>query len=88
MALIFSASRFGKRLDHLRRSGARFRGERLQFLDRALGGERLEPRELDAHAVTDERLLAEVGPQGVYGPAYRPSSGESAASDERHGPLL
>jgi hypothetical protein len=39
--------------------------ERLELLDRALGGERLEPFELDARAVADERLFAEVPAQGI-----------------------
>ena len=39
------------------------RVERLELLDCALDGERLQPFELDARAVADERLLAEVGAQ-------------------------
>ena len=39
-----------------------------QLADGALLGERLQPFELDADAVTDERLLAEVDPERVHRP--------------------
>ena len=39
----------------------------LQLADAPLGGERLEPGELHAHAVADERGFAEVGPEGIGG---------------------
>ena len=43
------------------------RRKRLQLAQRPLLGERLQPFQLDADAVSDEGLLAEVDPQRIEG---------------------
>ena len=65
-----------------------FRREGLQFLQCALGGERLEPLELDPDPVGDERLLAEVDPQGIESLGVPAVEGGQRGERRWHGPLL
>ena len=68
----------------------RFRGagKRLQLADRPLGGERLEPGELDPEPVADKRLLAEVPAQGIGGPGVPAVERRQRGERRGHGALL
>jgi hypothetical protein len=63
-------------------------GEGLELAHGALRGQRLEPGELDAYAVADERLLAEVDAQRVYGPCVSPVERRERGERRGHGALL
>jgi hypothetical protein len=66
----------------------RLAGERLDLADRALGGQRLQPGELDAHAVADEGLLAEEAAQRIGGPCVSPVERRERGERRGHGVLL
>ena len=79
---------FGELLGEAAQGAQRTRRKRLQFADGALLRERLEPRQLDPDAVADERLLAEVDPQGIEGLGVPAVEGRERRKRRWHGPLL
>src|SRR6185503_4604488 len=62
--------------------------KRLDLADRLLGGERLEPGELDADTGADEALLAEVLSQRIGSPGVPAVEWRQRGERRGHGPLL
>ena len=60
MAFTASASAIEKSARHGIQFGDGGGGEGRQFGDAGLGGQRLQPFDLDPHAIADQRVLAEV----------------------------
>ena len=63
-------------------------GEWLDLADAPLGGKRLQPGELDAHSIADERLLAEVGTQRIRGPCVSPVERRERGERRGHGTII
>src|SRR5256885_13194832 len=64
------------------------RGKWFQLSHRALAGKRLQPLDLDADTVCDERLLAEIGPQRIEDLGVPAVEGRQRGERRWHGPLL
>src|SRR5215213_10743564 len=78
----------GEVLDQLAERAKGARRERLELADGALLRERLQPVELYADAITDERLLAEVDPERVHGPGVPAVERRQRGERRWHGLLL
>src|SRR5215213_10705380 len=78
----------GEVLDQLAERAKGARRKRLELADGALLRERLQPVELYADAVTDERLLAEVGPERIHGPGVPAVERRQRGERRWHGLLL
>src|SRR5215213_7840917 len=78
----------GEVLDQLAERAKGARRKRLELADGALLRERLQPVELYADAITDERLLAEVDPERVHGPGVPAVERRQRGERRWHGLLL
>ncbi len=88
MFLMCSASRSEKFLTRDGECSQGFGEKPFSSLMARLGRQRLEPFQLDARAVADEGLLAEVGAQGICAPGVPPVERRQRGERRWHGPLL
>ena len=88
MFLMCSASRSEKLLTREAKFAAVFGENGFSSLIGTLGRQRLEPFQLDAHAVADEGLLAEVGAQRICALGVPPVERRQGGERRGHGPLL